>query len=236
VEIEIDEALVRGILSDERAEARGQIAALGPDEALAQSQRRHDRRLAEAADAPSLACRAGCFWCCYFTVDVRPVEVFRILDTMNRDLPANELARISDEIRRNASTLRALSEEQRVRRNIKCPFLDAGRCAIYAARPQTCRNYHATDVTGCKQSYAEPDNEDIDPDFAPIVYQTGAAHVEAFSAATSDAGFDTHAYEMNSALAAALGDPESHARFLRGERPFPELQGLEVPPEFGEDD
>ena len=113
MEIEIDEALVRRILSEERDEARGQIAALGPEEALAQSQRRHDRRLAESADAPTLACRAGCFWCCYFTVDVRPVEVFRILDTMNRDLPPNELARIADEVRRNASTLRALSEEQR---------------------------------------------------------------------------------------------------------------------------
>jgi Fe-S-cluster containining protein len=236
LEIEIDEALVRGILSQERAEARSDIAALGPERALERSQERHDRRLAGAADAPSLACRAGCFWCCYFTVDVRPVEVFRILDAMNRDLPQHELVRIREEIHRNAAALRPLSEDQRVRRNIKCPFLSDCQCTIYAARPQTCRNYHATDVTGCKQSYDEPDNEDIDPDFAPLVYQTGAAHVEAFSTATAEAGLDTHAYEMNTALAAALDDPESRARFLRGERPFPQLEGVEVPPEFGDDD
>ena len=234
MEICIDTALVEDITSREHAEARDQIAKLGPLGALGLSQQRHDARLAAAKDAPTLACRAGCFWCCYFTVDVRPAEVFRILDYMDREMPPAERERAGAEIQRNAAALRQLSEDQRVRRNIKCPFLSEGMCTIYTARPQTCRNYHATNVAGCKQSFDEPENENIDPEFAPIVYQTGGAHVEAFSTATQEAGYDVHAYEMSTALADALSDPDSRSRFLRGERPFPDLEGTEVPAEFSD--
>ncbi len=89
----------------------------------------------------------------------------------------------------------------------KCPFLREGRCAFTPLAPQSCRNYHATNVAGCQQSYEEPDNLDIDPDFAPYVYQAGGAHVEAFSNAMSEAGYDVNAYELNGALDAALSRP-----------------------------
>jgi Fe-S-cluster containining protein len=236
VEIEIDSDLVRDILARERDQARRELTTLGPLRALEASQHRHDERLAAAPDASTLACRAGCYWCCYFTVDVRPVEVFRILDFMEHEMQPLERERARDEIARNSAMLRNLSPEERVHRNIKCSFLNEGRCTIYAARPQTCRNYHATNVDGCKQSFDEPDNKDIDPEFAPLVYQSGGAHVEGFSAATHEAGLDTDAYELNTALAAAMVEPESRLRFLRSERPFPDLEGLEVPPEFGDDD
>jgi hypothetical protein len=57
---------------------------------------------------------------------------------------------------------------------------------------QSCRNYHATNVAGCRQSYEEPENLDIDSDFAPGVYQAGGAHVEAVSTAMCDAGYDAN--------------------------------------------
>jgi Fe-S-cluster containining protein len=106
-------------------------------------------------------------------VDVRAVEVFSILDFMERELSAAEQARVRGEIEANSTLLQGLSELERMRRNVKCPFLAAGRCTIYEARPQTCRNYHATDVTGCRASYEQPDNIDIDPDFAPARVSSG---------------------------------------------------------------
>ena len=72
--------LVRGILEQEHARAREEIRDLGVLGAFANSQQRHDARIAAAPDVDTLACRAGCTWCCYFTVDVRAAEVFRILD------------------------------------------------------------------------------------------------------------------------------------------------------------
>jgi Fe-S-cluster containining protein len=270
MEITIDFALVRSILKQEHVQARADIAEAGIVQAYERSQRRHDARLAAAPDAPSLACKAGCSWCCHFTVDVRPVEVFRILDFVEGNFTAQEQARVRSEIEANSAVLRPLDEVERMQRNVKCPFLQAdapmnvpdnigissvpggqpmnvpdiigtssipgGRCTIYAARPQTCRNYHATNAAGCQKSFEEPDNLDIDPDFAPLVYQTGGAHVDGFSKALLEAGYDVSAHELNTALAAAMVEPvAARQRFEAGAQAFPSLQGADVPLEFAEE-
>jgi Fe-S-cluster containining protein len=236
LEITIDDALVAEIVTQEMQQARADIARLGPVAAYERSRTRHDARLSAASDAHTLACRSGCFWCCYFTVDVRAVEVFSILDFMTRELSAAEQARLRGEIAANSAMLRDLSDLERMRCNVKCPFLAQGRCSIYAARPQTCRNYHATDVAGCRASYERPDDTEIDPDFAPLVYQSGGAHVDAFCSTLQERGYDTRAYELSTALAAAIADPESRARFESQQAPFPTLAGTQVPPEFLDQD
>lgn len=232
MDIDLDLELIQRVLSAEQALAAREIATLGPVTALERSHARHDERLAAAPDAGSLACRAGCSWCCYFTVDVRAVEVFGILDFARRALTAEQTARFQAEVRANRALLSELDEEARVTRNMKCPFLEAGRCLIYAARPQYCRNYHATDAAGCQKSFEEPGNLDIDPEFAPGVYQIGNAHVEAFANALKGAGLDSRVYELNCAFEAALADPGARSRFEAGSQPFPGLEGAEVPQEF----
>jgi Fe-S-cluster containining protein len=232
MEFFLDFALIRSILQQERERARDEIRDLGVLGALASSQRRQDARIAAAPDVGTLACRAGCTWCCYFTVDVRAAEVFRILDVVERSFTSAEKARVYAEVHANSAALRRLGEGERVTRNLKCPFLSEARCTIYAARPQSCRNYHATDVAGCQQSYEEPDNLDIDPDFAPGVYQAGGAHVEAFNNGMSDAGYDVNAYELNCALDAALSDCGARERFEARLKPFTGLSGEEVTAEF----
>jgi Fe-S-cluster containining protein len=232
MEIALDPAFIRGILAQEHATAREEIRASGALRALELSQHRHDLRIASAPDVATLACCAGCTWCCYFTVDVRAVEVFRILDFVARSFTAEEKARVYAEARAHAATLRNLDENARMSRNVKCPFLSQGRCTIYAVRPQSCRNYHATNVAGCQQSYEDPGNAEIDPDFAPYVYQAGGAHVEAFSTAMREAGYDVSAYELNCALDAALSDPDARQRFEARQRPFIGLSGEEVSVEF----
>jgi Fe-S-cluster containining protein len=232
MEFSLDVPFIRDILTRERELALDEIRSLGVLRALGNSQQRHDARIASAPDVGTLACGAGCSWCCYFTVDARPAEVFRILDFVEQSFTPDEKARVYAEVRANRAMLEKLDEDERVTRNLKCPFLSAGRCTIYSVRPQSCRNYHATNVAGCQQSYEEPDNLDIDPDFAPYVYQAGSAHVEAFSAAMSEAGYDVNAYELNGALDAALADPAVRARFESRVPPFTRLTGEEVPAEF----
>jgi Fe-S-cluster containining protein len=232
LEIVIDELLVRRIVAEETEQAGADIDRVGPIAAYESSRRRHDARISAAPDSHTLACRNGCYWCCYFTVDVRAVEVFSILDCMRRELSPDEQARIRHEIAANSALLQGLDDLERMRRNVKCPFLAAGRCTIYEARPQTCRNYHATDVAGCRASYEHPENTAIDPEFAPLVYQSGGAHVDAFCSALERRGYDVRAYELSSALAAAMAQPDSRLRFEARQPPFPTLAGSEVPPEF----
>ena len=130
MEIEIDEALVRGILADEMQQAGAEIDRLGPVAAYENSRRRHDARVSAAPDVHTLACENGCFWCCCVTVDVRAVEVFAILDFRARELSADEQARVWREIEANNALLQGVSELERMKRNVKCPFLAAGRCTI----------------------------------------------------------------------------------------------------------
>ena len=232
MEIDLDLPFIRSILTQERERVGVEIRAVGVLRAFENSQKRHDERIASAPDIGTLACRAGCTWCCYFSVDVRAVEVFSILDYVERTFTSEEKARVYGEIRANSAASRKLSDDERVTRNVKCPFLNAGRCTIYSARPQSCRNYHATDVAGCQKSYEEPDNLDIDPDFAPWVYQAGTAHVDAFSTAMRDAGYDVSAYELSSALDAAMTEVGARERFESRLPPFTGLSGEEVPVEF----
>jgi Fe-S-cluster containining protein len=167
-------------------------------------------------------------------VDVRAAEVFRILDFVEQSFTSEGKARVYAEVRANSAALGKLGEGERVTRNVKCPFLNEGLCTVYEARPQSCRNYHATSADGCRQSYEEPENLDIDPDFAPGVYQAGGAHVEAVSTAMRDAGYDVNAYELNCALDAALSEPGARERFESRLKPFTGLSGEEVPAEFDE--
>lgn len=232
MEIAIDLEFVRGILKQEVQRASGEIHEAGVRQSFEHSRKRHDARIAAAPDGDTLACGAGCSWCCHFSVDVRAVEVFGILDHVERTLSSEERARIFAEVRTNSVALRGMDEMERMQRNVKCPFLNAGRCTIYEARPQTCRNYHATSAVGCQQSYEDPLDMDIDPDFAPYVYQAGAAHVDAVTTAMRDAGYDTNVYELNSALEAALTEPGARERFEAKLPPFISLSGDEIPSEF----
>lgn len=232
MEITLDVALVRRILREERERASTDVQRSGPVAALLLSQERHDGRIAEAPDRATLACRSGCSWCCYFTVDVRPVEAFAIVEFVAHRLDSEQQERIATEVRDNSARLRAMPDGERASHNLRCPFLVDRRCVIYPVRPQSCRNYHATDSAGCEQSFNEPENAEIDPDFAPGVYQAGVAHVEAFTAALVAAGYDVDAYELNGALEVVLAMPDARVRFESGARAFPEIPGEPVALEF----
>jgi hypothetical protein len=82
MEFFLDFSLIRNILVQEHQRASGEIRDLGVLRALERSQQRHGARIAAAPDVGTLACRAGCTWCCYFTVDVRAAEGFRIPDVV----------------------------------------------------------------------------------------------------------------------------------------------------------
>src|SRR5271155_5404477 len=102
MEFTLDISLIRNILKQEQVQVRDETRNRGVFRALESSQRRHDARIAAAPDFSTLACRAGCTWCCYFTVDVRAVEVFRILDFVELSFPSEEKARVYAEVHANS--------------------------------------------------------------------------------------------------------------------------------------
>src|SRR5215831_21268776 len=123
MEFTIDSGAVGAILSQEQEQASRDLREHGALIAYQNSLCRHDERLAKATDAHTLACRAGCYWCCYFSVDVRPVEVLNILEFVDAHFTDEEKVCVISEIEANSALLRDLSELERARHNVKCPFL-----------------------------------------------------------------------------------------------------------------
>src|SRR5438132_13708772 len=114
MEISLDLDFIRGVVSQEYERARGEIRGAGVRRAFENWQRRHVARIASAPDVSTLACRAGCTWCCYFSVDVRAVEVFSILDFVERTFTIEEKARVYAEVRVNGAALKNLGEGERM--------------------------------------------------------------------------------------------------------------------------
>src|SRR5580693_7809529 len=105
MEISLDLPFIRGILTQEYERARDEIQSAGVQRAFENSQHRHDLRIASAPDIGTLACRAGCTWCCYFSVDVRAVEVFSILDFVEQSFTLEEKTRVYAQVRANSVLL-----------------------------------------------------------------------------------------------------------------------------------
>ena len=237
MEFTIDFAKVLKIAREEKQQASIEIETLGILPALQLSLKRLDQRLVETEDIQTLACQSGCDWCCHFSVDIRPVEALNILQYLKQQFSPQQLLDLRRELTSNSHILSQLNDMERMHQTIKCPLLMEKKCAIYPARPQTCRNYHATDSAGCRQSFEEPENEDIPPEFAAGVYQAGVSHVEAFSKTMEEAGYDCDAYELNSALTELLENPDAVQKRFEAKLPaFVGIQGTRVGYELTEEE
>lgn len=232
MEFTIDFELVRKLTRREHQLASEEIATYGAVQAFRNSLQRHDAQLTGASDNSILACKQGCSWCCHFSIDVRAYEALNIVEYLRENFSPDQINAIRSNLVTNSQLLSNMDDEQRMRVNIPCAFLRDNSCSIYPARPQTCRNYHATDAAGCKQSYEQPDNMDIAPEFTPVTFQTGASQVDAFAKAVQEAGYETDVYEFNTALLDTLDRPdEVLQRFNAKQSPF-NTDGNAIPLEF----
>ncbi len=215
------------IIEREHALARADIKALGWKPALAASQKRQGAMATLIAStlSPGIACKAECWYCCYFKVEVRAEEVFQMVDHVRAHFSPERVKRVQHDVAENVNALRGLSHEQQLAAHRKCAFLDEGKCSIYEVRPARCRTCHATDVAGCKQSWEEPTNLNIPNTLVPALLYTGEAHLKGARQAFADAGYDNDVYEMNAALEMALADSTPKRRFEKGKRAFAGLLG-----------
>jgi len=194
-----------------------------PDQALRQVQRALESQVRELPreDRGPVACAAGCAFCCHLRVMATAVEVFALLDYLHETLSDAEFEAFRERARDTATRLAALPEERLLTINMPCPALVDGRCSAYAGRPLNCRAYHSLSVEACRESFDNP--EDLHrghPQLAPLARVHGGAQAGLIDALSSH-GLDARQYELASALAEALDDPETtRARLAAGEAVF----------------
>lgn len=200
----------------------GRALRQGPARGLRQAQRlaESEARRLPTADRGPVACEAGCDFCCHLRVMATAPEVFALLDYLLVNLDEQAFAAFEQRLVETDRRLRSMSPDEILRTNIPCPALVDGVCSGYAARPLNCRSYHSTSRAACEDSFNHPD--DLDRGHPQI---KALAHVHqgtqaGFLSALERAGYDARQYELVTALAEALDDPETRERLEAGEMVF----------------
>lgn len=224
---------IRMRVAQESLEQTGRAMRSGPGRGLRQAQRVVESRTRQlpAADRGPLACAAGCDFCCHLRVMATAPEVFALLDYLRENLDDEAFADFAQRVEKTDRQLRALPAGDILRTNIPCPALVDGCCSGYAARPLNCRSYHSTSRAACEDSFNHP--EDLDrghPQIRPLADLHRGAQA-GYIAALERAGFDERQYELATALADALADPDARKRLAAGERVFGDP--LEIPDHEG---
>ncbi|MGB8692887.1 MAG: YkgJ family cysteine cluster protein [Steroidobacteraceae bacterium] len=222
MQIPIGETAFSAARNREHTVAVDEIRQRGWRHATQASHARLDLSLGAAAAAADEqpACRAGCWYCCYFKVEVRADEAFAIVEYVREHFTPERSKELREAVNSNARLMRQATPTEQLAANLKCPFLAGGTCSIYEVRPARCRSFHAVDVQGCQETFEQPQNLNIVNSFVPEIFKAGEAYLDAYQTAMRKNGLDTTIYEMNTALADCLTDSGPIRRFEKGKPAF----------------
>jgi len=213
--------------------AAKELANFPPQQALIGFYRRLDAALSKAVKESSVkpACRAGCSFCCYYKVEARAVEILEIRDYVLAKLKPEQIRAIVEQANRNVEDAKTLTYVEHLATNQRCPFLVNDQCLVYSVRPSKCRNFHAADMQGCKESYEQPTNLDNPNSYIPAIYYAANGITQGFEAAEENAEFDPRVYDLNSAFLEALTKPQATKRLRSGKKVFLSATVVQVPDE-----
>lgn len=210
------------IAAQEYAISYAELMDLSPHHALRRFHQRHDQRIENttARSTQSKACFNGCSYCCHFKVIADAVEIFAMADFVRANFDTQQIDQIIHSAKLNIEESRHLSHEEHATINQKCPLLIDDSCAVYPVRSIKCRNFHATDVSGCRASYDNPKDLTILNDSIPEVYIMATGSGDGFITALHSHGYDDRSYDHNTAFIEALENSGCRRRYDAGRRAF----------------
>jgi len=181
-----------------------------------------DKIIARAIDesVTKPACKAGCFYCCYYKVEVKAHEMLLIHEYMKKNLTTDLCEQILGSAAANAELIYTLTPKEHLSTNIKCPFLIENKCSVYEVRPFRCRSFHSLQVDTCEASHANPNDFSIATELIEDVSHFSDALSQGFEAAVMDAGLDHRTYDLNTALLEVYVDASIEKRYKRGKKAF----------------
>ena len=163
-----------------------------------------------ARSEPEKCCsNVSCPSCKQRRIGVTPPEVLAISHSIRTTLPKPIVQRIHDQSVRNAETVSNCNAEQYEQANITCPLWDRQKsCLVFASRPLHCR--------GCCKKSAQGSQDPIESRAKSVGKGTEAG----LSESLKHAKLDGTIYELNSALAAALENPQAAKHWIEGKSVF----------------
>jgi Fe-S-cluster containining protein len=168
----------------------------------------------------TVACRAGCDFCCHVPVDVQAHEVFFAADHIQVHFSPGALTAVIARLAAHRGRVAALAVDERATSRSPCALLTAGSCSIYAGRPEACRSHHTSDAAVCEAHLADPE-VNLSKVYIPALRARMFAVMLGLDEAIEAAGYDERSYDFGSALHEALTNSLCLTRWLRRQAAFP---------------
>jgi len=102
-------------------------------------------------DTPPVACKMGCYWCCYQSVPIIAPEAFRITWFMETEQLEDDQTDVVDRLHKLDKKTRGLTPKARAKMYVACAFLKEGRCVIYPVHALACAEFSSFNVKDCKR-------------------------------------------------------------------------------------
>lgn len=182
-----------------------------------------------AAVRATVACRAGCDFCCRVPVDVQAHEVFFAADHIQVHFAPDALAEVIARLDAHRGRVAAFAEGARATSRQPCELLHQGSCSIYAGRPEACRSHHTSDAKVCEANMADP-KVNLSKVYIPALRARMFAVMLGMDEAIEAAGYDDRSYDFGSALHEALTNSLCLVRWMRREPAFPDRCLADVAP------
>jgi hypothetical protein len=180
---------------------------------------------AEAAEQPdphySVACRAGCWFCCTVPVAVTAFEaamVRSVVVTLPEEAQQAIWGRLQEHVAAQNQAL-AVSNGQPISFHRRCPLLAAeGICSVYEGRPLACRSVLSLDADRCRRALLEDDAGDPNIPYS-LTNNAALSGVPELMVTLNEGHLDHYpSYELASALYKLWTQPDSFLAWQQGER------------------
>lgn len=175
----------------------------------------------ERKTALSVACKAGCHYCCFAQVAITPPEALLIGHMVKCAYSARDQLNLMHHIDHNLKLThgRTLQERIDVWQNTPCIFLKSRECSIYTARPLICRAWHSLDAAQCKTAFCSKDSLSEMDSYPHRNYILGTIR-DGLQQGCWDLGCQSQPVEMAKAMEAYFNHQTPWQNWLSGENVF----------------
>jgi hypothetical protein len=167
-------------------------------------------------DGATIACRAGCNFCCHLRVMVYAHEAIALFRHLGSRMPAHQAHAVRKRVLENAAHIGKSARDGRMPRNLACAFLVDGKCGAYEARPAACSGYHSLSKEQCEKGF---EHAGVAADPIPVLQAlryVAAALDGGMEQALEAARLSRTRVELHTAVAALIRNPGLIQRWRSG--------------------
>jgi Fe-S-cluster containining protein len=149
-------------------------------------------------------CKKGCSWCCHQEVFAITHEFLYLNEYVQKHLSEADRDRVLERAREKVKISMNKSVEEQMLIRSACPFLDAGNCLAYEARPMACRIYLSSSEPSCRKEHDNPSDKRNFPGLFDFPLRAGRMMNEGFVAWLKQAGLQVSELPMEQGYSSML--------------------------------